>query len=533
MNVSDEIVKKLSESPTGAQWQKIGIKHHHGINLPLFSLHSHKSCGIGEFPDLLPLIPWCKDLGLTVIQLLPLNDSGIDASPYSAISACALNPIYLGLASLPHLEAFPQLQQVLIGLQENDQQFVDYNKVRLAKENFLEEYYACASGLIITSNGYRRFLTQHSDWLDEYALFKLLKIKNKWQSWTLWGEEYQNVDMEKYQDLLEKYQDQIAYHIFLQFLCFQQMQEVKREANKQGVFIKGDIPILISRESSDVWLHRRLFHMHLSAGAPPDMFAEEGQNWEFPIYNWEMVEKEGYAWWKLRLRVAAHLYNIYRIDHIVGFFRIWAVAPGLSGKYGHFIPEDTKTWNHHGEKIMKIMVDSCPMLPIGEDLGVVPPEVRYSLSQLGICGTRVMRWERDWNGTGNFIKPEDYQIDSMTTVSTHDSEPLQLWWTHCVQEGKDFCRSQGWIYHNELSSCQHYKILKASHQTGSLFHINLLQEYLALLPGLTWGNPQEERINIPGQILDRNWTYRFRPSVEEIVENTKLREIMKSLIQSS
>ena len=108
MNVSDEIVKKLSESPTGAQWQKIGIKHHHGINVPLFSLHSDKSCGIGEFPDLLPLIPWCKDLGLTVIQLLPLNDSGIDASPYSAISACALNPIYLGLASLPHLEAFPQ-----------------------------------------------------------------------------------------------------------------------------------------------------------------------------------------------------------------------------------------------------------------------------------------------------------------------------------------------------------------------------------------------------------------------------------------
>lgn len=293
----------------------------------------------------------------------------------------------------------------------------------------------------------------------------------------------------------------------------------------------GDMPILIDRDSADVWLHPSLFDLSYSAGAPPDMFTSDGQNWGFPIYNWEALAETHYQWWVDRLQWSSHYFHIYRIDHIVGFFRIWSIPVGLKGNEGFFIPKDENTWVDHGQRLMLMMLNACSMLPIGEDLGVIPPNVRACMKALGICGTRVMRWERNWEGDQSFIPPEQYQVESLTAVSTHDSETLQQWWQNHPEEAQLYCQLKGWNYHPILSRDYHLGILWESHHTNSLFHINPLQEYLALVPGISWPNVEDERINTPGSFSDKNWSYRMRLSLEDLFQQSTLIHTIQELIR--
>ncbi|HEY4832128.1 MAG TPA: 4-alpha-glucanotransferase, partial [Waddliaceae bacterium] len=354
-----------------------------------------------------------------------------------------------------------------------------------------------------------------------------------WQSWTEWPAEWRNLPTEAFYKIFEGFESEVSYHLFLQYLCFKQFKEMKVEATDHGIFLKGDIPILISKESADVWGEGALFQTEYSAGAPPDMYNSEGQNWGFPLYNWDEMEKRGYSWWKKRLEVASHHYDIYRIDHIVGFYRIWRTPQNSSARYGSFVPTEQWKWLVQGEKIMRQMLSFSHLLPIGEDLGTVPPEVRQNLRSLGICGTKVMRWERMWNEDKQFIKYADYDPLSMTTVSTHDSETQKQWWLNQPDEAKEFAKFKGWDYTPILSDDKHFQILRDSHHTASLFHINLLQEYLAQIPDMTSKLLEEERINVPGVVSNKNWSYRFLPSVEEIVASPELRSLIGNLLTSS
>ena len=520
----------LAHSPAARQWQDIGIKPHHGIAIPLFSLHSANSFGIGEFTDLTLLIDWCASIGFDVIQLLPINDTGRGISPYSSLSAFALHPIFLGLASLPHVnEHLFLMEELKIIPKFSFVPHVDYARVLEYKERFLRHYYLLVGPQLIQSESYQHFI-QTAPWLKGYAAFKILKKRYHWSSWETWPET-ERLPTQTLLDFLAFHeQDEFNWYCFLQFLCDQQLKAAKIHAFQKQIFLMGDIPILIDRDSADVWMHQDLFDLRYSAGAPPDIFSEEGQNWGFPIYNWKAMEHDGYQWWIDRLQWASHYYHMYRIDHIVGFFRIWSILRGLHGKDGHFIPLDETTWIDHGQRIMLMMLNACNMLPIGEDLGVVPPEVRTCLSALGICGTRVMRWERKWNEDGQFILPENYPVESMTTVSTHDSEPLQLWWKTHPLETQLFANFKGWSHQSVLSREHHREILWDSHHSASLFHINPLQEYLMLVPGLSWPNPEDERINVPGLFSDHNWRYRLRVSLEELSKQNSLKHIMQELI---
>ena len=520
----------FAHSPGAKQWETVGVKNHQGFNIPLFSIHSENSYGIGEFPDLIPLIDWTKSVGFDVIQLLPINDSGRDTSPYSAISAFALNPIYIGLNALPNLDKYPQLQEELRLMPKMPRSHrIAYTHVRKAKDTFLRHYFQIAGHEITKSKAFQTFVSM-SPWLTGYALYKILKDQFNWISWEDWPQEFKSPTESQLQKLAHDHSEEIEWHSFLQFLCDQQLGIASKHALSQQVFLKGDIPILINRDSCEVWLHRELFDLNYSAGAPPDMYSEVGQDWGFPTYNWETIEKQGYAWWIDRLNSASQYYPIYRLDHIVGFFRIWSIPQGKLSKDGFYIPSNQNIWIDHGQKIMLEMLNRCPMLPIGEDLGNVPPAVRSCLHALGICGTKVMRWERNWNGDKQFIRPDEYPLASMTTVSTHDSETLALWWQNNPAEAQDFALFKGWGYYPVLSRDHHREILWDSHHSRSLFHINLLQEYLALIPGLTWPNFEDERINVPGIVAETNWTYRFKPTVEEIVQNSALSHLMKELI---
>ena len=459
---------------------------------------------MGEFLDLIPLIDWCGKIGIEIIQLLPLNDNGNGSSPYSSLSAFALNPIHLSLHSLPEwtsISALGPLYQELQNLLSH--QRVDYEAVRRLKNQFLKLYFLHQGSAILGSQKYAAFANEQS-WLMPFSLFKALKFKTEWSSWLNWPKEWKPTAKGLNDALLRENQEEVNFHAFVQFLCYEQLSSVKRYANQRHVFLKGDIPILIDKESADVWANNDIFYLNYSAGAPPDMYSPDGQDWGFPIYNWDALAQQDYKWWTDRLNTASHYYDLFRLDHIVGFYRIWAIGLGSSLGHSGFFPKDREEWVQHGEKIMRALVSHCSMLPIGEDLGTVPNEVRHNLASLGICGTKVIRWERLWEGNKQFIPFNTYEPLSMTTVSTHDSETLQLWWTQQIEEAKEFSRFMGWPYSPKLSIDRHREMLYDSHHTSSLFHINLLQEYLALFPDMTWPNPEEERINVPGTVSDKN-----------------------------
>lgn len=502
--------------PSASQWKQIGPYHHHGIALPLFSLRNPQSSGIGEFLDLVPLIHWCKKIDFKVIQLLPLNDSGHDPSPYSAHSAMALHPIYLSLKDLPFIDEFQTELEPLRAC--NWSKRVKYHQVLAAKEAFLKLYAKRALPEIQSWDSYKAFVTQ--EWLQGYAEYKVLKEKNDELPWWQWQKDKKATASE------------LEFHKFVQFLCFEQMKEVKRVAIANDIFLKGDIPILINRDSADVWQYQQFFALDHAAGAPPDMFSDEGQYWGFPLYNWEALEQDGFGWWKRRLQLAQELYHIYRLDHIVGFFKIWAIPLGKKANEGFFLPENPELWVPQGEKILRMMLESSSMLPIGEDLGAVPDSVRDCMRRLGICGTKVMRWERNWHSDQSYIPPKDYSPLSMTCLSTHDSETLDIWWQAFPKDAEMLASTLQIEFSEPLEIETRKEVIKAAHTSGSLFHINLLQEYLNVFDELAWANPEEDRINIPGKVLEQNWTYRFLPTIDEIISHEGLQTFMKSLTES-
>lgn len=468
-------------------WNRIGLHPHHGINTPLSSLRTMRSGGVGEFLDLKLLIDWVASIGFDMIQLLPLYDSGEDPSPYNVLSAHALNPIYISLHALPGMDSsslFPL----------NQEKRLHYGEVLKRKIALLKQYYQEHP-----TDEWKLFAAGQP-WLAAYAQFKAQQDP---------GSE--------------------TFYQWLQWLAFSQMQEVKAYAESKNVFLKGDLPILVSPESVDVIEHPELFNKTLAAGAPPDQYSKEGQRWGFPLYKFEALESTDFAYWKGRLKAAESLYHLYRLDHIVGLFRLWGIPAGKKPAEGHYVPEDRTKWGPQGKATLEALLHASSLLPVGEDLGIIPHETRETMHHLWIPGTKVIRWERRWKGDKSFIPFSEYPLCSMTTVSTHDSNSLSTWWEHHPDEAEAFAAFMGWKFEKKLSNEQLIEILRISHHTPSLLHINLLHEYLALFPDL---NKQEEaRINTPGTISDLNWTYRYPSYLEEIVSHTDLKHLMRELIR--
>ena len=517
----------LQSSPAKKQWEKIGIAPHHGVNVPLFSLHSRTSCGIGEYTDLIPLFPWLHQIGVDFVELLPLNDTGRDSSPYSCISAFALNPIHLGLAALPFDKFDKDVSKDILHVslpklpQLPNEGPINYSLVREQKEHFLRAYFQHAFPRIRSTEGYRQFLEREAFWLDAYALFKCIKEARNGESWHLWKGDYAH-PFKNIQKLEKRYGAGADFHRFVQYLCFQQLEAVKEKGLQAGVRLKGDIPIACGAESADAWQFPEMLLSGSTAGAPPDVLNLEGQSWGFPLYDWEAKKTSDFAWWRERLRVAGRFYDLYRIDHVVGLYRIWAIPEGKNPLEGAFFPQDKSRWIPQGEMILRFFLENSPMLPIAEDLGSVPDEVRASLTALGICGTKVLPWERDWKHDKAYIPVSTYSPISISTVSTHDSETLELWWQHKPSEAALWMATRGGQYTSKITQEARFAFLRESHYSGSLFHSNLLHETLALFPELVGSSPQHERINLPGTVGDHNWTYRFIPSVEDLLAHAEL-----------
>eukprot|EP00698_Gefionella_okellyi_P015491 TRINITY_DN4374_c0_g1_i1.p1 TRINITY_DN4374_c0_g1~~TRINITY_DN4374_c0_g1_i1.p1 ORF type:complete len:567 (-),score=99.35 TRINITY_DN4374_c0_g1_i1:7-1707(-) len=516
---------ELEQTCASQQWKHIGTAPRHGIVVPIWSLHSENSCGVGEFGDLADIVEWCPTVGFSIVQLLPLNDTFV--SPYSALSAFAINPVFLSLARpgwLPLTSKILESADFTTKLSEfrstcsssgsGDSTRVsrlDYATVRHEKFKLLRLLFDHAkdAGDLDSHPQYQAFLTKHEQWLTPYAAFLVLRNLNNNMDWEQWP------DMQLKPDIIPTLSAvDVEFFKFVQFLCHEQLCKVRAVADKSRVLMKGDVPILVSRDSADVWARPEMFDLNFSAGAPPDVYSADGQNWGFPPYRWDVLAKDSYKWWQDRLHYAADFYHLYRIDHIVGFYRLWHVPIGSKATQGHYEPADEKEWIPHGEKLMRMMINAAPtMLPIGEDLGTVPDSVRQNLRELGICGTKVIRWERRWAEDGQpFIPDNAYPMASMCTVSTHDSETLRQWWINAPQEAVQYAKLIELVDEDATSAPEwtpalHAELLRRAHHASSLFHINLLQEYFSAVQSdaLRWPELDDERVNIPGVV----WCWLF------------------------
>lgn len=315
-----------------------------GTAIPLFSIRSEDSCGIGDFGDIPQFVEFLHSTKQFVLQLLPLNDTTMnrtwsDSYPYGAISIFALHPIYLSTNLMGKLKNSKFLSEYNKECQKlNSLEFIDYDNVLELKWKFFEKIYEQEGENKLKSKEYIIFYEKNKSWLDTYAAFCYLRDKNKTPDFRTW-KEHSIYDKSEIQKLITEHQSEIQIHHFLQFELHLQLQKAHDYANSKGVALKGDIPIGVNRNSVEAWSEPHLFNFNGQAGAPPDDFSIRGQNWGFPTYNWDIMEKDGYKWWKDRFTKMSEYFDAYRIDHILGFFRIWEVPQsGIEGILGHFNP---------------------------------------------------------------------------------------------------------------------------------------------------------------------------------------------------
>ncbi|MHB1922426.1 MAG: 4-alpha-glucanotransferase [Chitinophagaceae bacterium] len=331
-----------------------------GVSIPVFSIRTKRSFGVGEFSDIKLLVDWAKMIGIKLIQILPVNDTiathtWTDSYPYAAISAFGLHPIYMDLEKLGRLEAkhplskqFRQKKKELNAFQE-----LDYEQVLNFKLNYIRAIFAIRKEVILTTPHFLSFYNTNKHWLKPYAVFCFLRDKYKTADFNQWKENavYNQQEVEKFFLKDFEFRDEIFLHFFIQYFLHCQLLEVSEYAHQNGVVLKGDIPIGVYRYSVDAWVAPELYLMNAQAGAPPDDFAVKGQNWGFPTYNWDQMELDGFDWWKKRFKQMSFYFDAFRIDHILGFFRIWQIPiHAVEGIMGYFYPSLTVSITELSEK---------------------------------------------------------------------------------------------------------------------------------------------------------------------------------------
>ncbi len=318
-----------------------------GLAIPVFSLRSENGCGIGEYTDLNLLTDWAVKTGLKIVQTLPVNDTiatktWTDSYPYAAISVYALHPLYVNIQSIAKLKKKEDETRLKADIAKlNKLETIDFEAVLNTKFAFFELLWAQEKAAFLKDHEAQNFIEGNADWLKPYAAFCHLRDLNRTTNFHNWGK-YATFSPKVVAELCNlKYKafDEVAMYYFIQFHAHKQLLGATNYARQNGVVLKGDLPIGIYRESCDAWVAPHLFNMDGQAGAPPDAYAVAGQNWGFPTYNWEEMAKDGFAWWQQRMTKLAEYFDALRIDHILGFFRIWQIPTNqVEGTLGLFNP---------------------------------------------------------------------------------------------------------------------------------------------------------------------------------------------------
>jgi 4-alpha-glucanotransferase len=490
-----------------------------GMLVPLFSMPSARSWGIGEIGDLERMTAWLSGAGQRLLQLLPITEtSPDDPSPYGALSAMAIDPQYISLADMEDFAAIGGEQRLDDRLRAaldrvRSTAAIDYAAVRelkhvslrLAFGHFRKTEWASDSA---RAAALRTFATENAWWLDDYAFFRALHAQYGERPWTEWPEQLRTREPRALDVERRALQDEILFRSYLQWIAGAQWTTARSRSN--GVALFGDLPFMVNGDSADVWSRQDEFGQESSVGVPPDAFSATGQDWGLPPYVWEIVRERDFDWLRLRARRMAQLFDGYRVDHVVGFYRTF-VRPRGGGR-GAFTPVDERSQVALGERVLNVF-RSTGVEIVAEDLGTVPDFVRESLARLVIPGYKVFRWERHWHTPGQpFREPLEYPTAAVATSGTHDTEPLTVWWAQAPVEERravlDTPSVRGRLTESErrqalesssLSTAVRVTLLEVLFASGANLLILPIQDVFG------WS----DRINQPATVGDQNWTWRL------------------------
>ena len=508
-----------------------------GVLIPLFTCPSSASWGIGEIADIPTVAAWLADAGLRILQLLPINEmaSG-EQSPYSAMSAMAIDPIYIRLTDVPDYAALggeaaltdedcAQLAVVRAAAR------VDYHTVRRLKSTALLAAFRHFRDFEIPGDtprvkSFKDYVEAERWWLEDYALFRALHERDPARSWTEWPEPLRQRDPDALSAARGELADEILFRQYLQWTADDQWHRARVRAREHGVELFGDLPFMVDGNSADVWARQSDFRLDASVGVPPDAFSATGQDWGMPAYRWDVVAGNDFRWLRDRARRSAELYDGYRIDHLVGFYRTYSRP--RNGGDPSFEPASEPQQLQLGERLMSVFREPGSEV-FAEDLGVVPDFVRASLARQQIAGFKVFRWEREWNDDGRpFRDPESYAPVSVATSGTHDTEPLAIWWEEAPEAEKRMIGAipavRRVVGDVDVTALPFNPIVRdALLETLFASASNLL--LLPVQDIFGW----RDRINVPATVGDSNWTYRLPWPSDHLQDEPEVRERTRKL----
>lgn len=509
-----------------------------GLLVPLFSATSSRSWGIGDIGDLPALCQWMAGGGQRVLQLLPINKMAPgNSSPYSAMSAMAIDPVYI---RVPDVADFSALGGEA-SLSADDRQTLDRARaahrveyalvrdvklraLRAAFGQFMRHEWTPQSS---RASALRDYARTEGWWLDDYALFRALHDREAGHAWTEWPERLRARDQAALDEARTALAPEILFHTYLQWIAGTQWAAARQTAANVGVALYGDLPFMVDLHSADVWAHQAEFDLDRSVGVPPDAFSETGQDWGMPAYDWDAVAAADYQWLRYRARRAAALFDGYRVDHLVGFYRTYSRLRSTRDD-DRFSPGEPSAQEALGERVMGIFGEPGAAI-IAEDLGVIPDFVRDSLVRLGLPGFKVFRWEREWDEPGApFRDPVSFAPVSVATTGTHDTEPLITWWTAADEaERRAVAAIPSLAAHTgalDLVSAPFNPTVR-DHLLRTLFSAGSALLLLPIQDVFGW----EDRINQPATVNDVNWTYRLPWPVDEFDAHPEAVERQRAL----
>lgn len=562
-----------------------------GILTPVFSIRGESDLGIGDVASLHEFISFASETGFGFVQLLPVNETGPDNSPYNSISSVAIEPMTLACTpgALKDLtrEAFDEVlaDYDVAALNEGP---VNYAAVRRMKHRLLgrafDQFCETVFGrLDARATDFEAFCKKEAAWLNDYCLFRLLMDREDGsQVWQQWPREYQDRDsalgviVEEAKTRPEEIDRELRYYAYVQWIAFEQWKEVSEYARSKAISLMGDIPFGISLYSVDVWANREIFDLDWYGGAPPEQLFKDdefvqkwGQNWGIPLYRWDILENRDFDWWRQRIAKTTAVFGMFRVDHALGFYRIYSfpwnpahnaeflpltldeAAKRCEGRLPGFRPrpdhsDESKAANRaEGEKYLRMVLEAAGGAEvIAEDLGTVPDYVRPSLNELGIAGMKVPQWEFSDDKVSSGLH---YPALSFATYASHDHAPMRAQWEQhyrqMVENGEE--TAEHWESRNFLTTlCSFAGIeLAGGHipEYSPEVWERLLRELCishsdriaVLINDLIFDT---ERINVPGVMDGTNWSYRLPMTAKDLTTGKdywELRETLKKTLNET
>jgi 4-alpha-glucanotransferase len=495
------------------------LKRFAGVLIPLFSLRTSQDFGRGEIRGLVPMADLALAIGHRMIQLLPIDETAPgETSPYSAMSVLAIDPRYISACGLYGIEAGEiAAGRAAVGPEEPvDQIKLHSAKIKLLRKSF-DRFVAHAGADERTAR--EEFEYRNREWLIDYSLFRALKEKYRWREWASWPDGLDRHEAGAVRIATRELAQEVAFYSYVQFVAHRQWQEVRVELGRRKIMLGGDLAFSPCRESAEVWANQEMFDLARTVGAPPDAFSKEGQRWGLPMPNWRRMRAGGFELIRRRVRHARELFELLRIDHVVGLFRTYSFGPDAEA-LGNFDPLAESDQRAQGEEIIRIVKREAGAMEVfAEDLGSVPAFVRASLKALGVPGYKVIRWEREWDvATQPFIKPAAYPELSVATTGTHDTDTMTEWWGAArADERKQFVTGLGLggvvdVKRDTLSESAVEAIICALYSAPSRIAIAPVQDLFG------WA----ARVNIPGTVSDANWKWRLPFALDGPQKSSKL-----------